>query len=76
MGIGYDSDQEYDSHSDSSVEYFSESEIEQRRPILYDIDTMYKIIRLRDFHGWNLSTIHQKYKRISETPTGRGQISR
>lgn len=73
IGIGYDSDQEI--ATDSDDEYHSSDEIQERKRIKYDLDTMYDIIRKRDFNKWKLSTIHNRYKNVSLL-SGRTQISR
>lgn len=74
IGIDYDSDIEPIEQSDD--EYQSDSEVEVRKPLTYDIDTMFDIIYKRDYRQWSLSTIHSKYKQVSSDPYGRVQLHR
>lgn len=74
IGTGFDSDQEI--IEDSEDEYNSADEADMRRSLPYDLDTMFEIIKKRDFHKWSLATIHHRYTKIVDSAGGRTQISR
>lgn len=73
-GVHCDSDLEYE--DDSDEEYFSDTEVEIRKKLKYDIDTMFEIIYKRDFNKWSLSSIHNRWTQISKEDYGRVQIHR
>lgn len=74
IGEECDSDEELN-QDESDEEYTSEDEV-QRKPLDYDLDKMFEILNKRDFHKWSLATIHNKYKKISNDPSGRVQLHR
>lgn len=75
IGVDFDSDQEIESDSDD--EFHSDTEAQPRLMVNYDIDTMFEIVRKRDFNNWKLCTISNRYKQIStNSSTGRSQITR
>lgn len=74
IGVSFDHEQEI---YESDEEYYSESEVGERKMPKYDLDTMYDIIQRRDFNKWSLSTITHRYKQLSKNETTtRKQISR
>lgn len=73
-GIECDSDEEIQ-EIDSDSEYYSDDET-TRNIIDYDLDKMFEIVKLRDFHKWSISSINHRYRKISNGDTGRKQISR
>lgn len=74
LGVECDSDEELN-QDESDEEYEGDNEAQQK-PIDYDLDKMFEIIKKRDFNKWSLSTIHSKYTKISDTPSGRMQLTR
>lgn len=74
LGIECDSDEELQ-EDETDPDYYSDDEF-TRKVIDYDLDKMYEIVTNRDIKKWSLSTIHSKYKKISEGDAGRKQISR
>lgn len=73
-GIECDSDEEIQ-EIDSDSEYYSDDET-TRNIIDYDLDKMFEIVKLRDFHKWSINSIHHRYRKVSNGDTGRKQISR
>lgn len=54
-GVGFDYDQEIESDSDDG--FHSDTELQHTGTLNYDIDTMFEIVRKRDFNNWSLPTI-------------------
>lgn len=74
MGLHPDSEAEIEPDSD---EEWRECEALNPGPIDYDLDTMYEIIDKRDNHKWNLHTLRNKWKKISNNEhTARNQLYR
>lgn len=76
QGLGIDSDLESECESDN--DYHSADEAQERKEFKcdYDIHKMFDIIWKRDHQNWSLNTIHNKYKKISNEPYGRVELSR
>lgn len=70
FGLECDSDNEIE-EDESDAEYFSDDEV-IRRPIDYDLEKMFEIIKRRDFHNWSMETINHHFRKI----TDRMQITR
>lgn len=75
VGIECDSDLELE-EDESDAEYVSEDEATRRKPIDYELDTMFEIVKKRDFNNWSMPTIHSRYKKISDGTGGRMQMTR
>lgn len=73
-GIECDSDEEV-LEDESDAEYFSD-EGEQREVIQYDLETMFEIVKKRDFHKWSLESIQSRYRKMHLGDSGRKQLSR
>lgn len=74
LNLQLDSDGEMD--PDSDPDYQSADEATQRKPLDYDIDAMFEVIKKRDDHHWSLAHIHNRWKKISDDAYGRTQLSR
>lgn len=74
FGIECDSDEELN-EEESDGEYFSDDE-PVKSTIHYDLDTMFEIVKKRDFNKWSIRSIHHRYRQIKEGATGRKQIAR
>lgn len=73
-GICQDSDAELEESDEDSV--YSETEINRRRSIPYNLDKQFEIVTKRDHNGWSYSHIHHCYKFIDSDHYGRTQLSR
>lgn len=73
--IDIDSDMEIEEESDD--EAYSADEAPQRKVISYDIEKMFEIIERRDYHGWAIDTLKNRYRQLSENKsTAKYQIHR
>lgn len=74
VGLECDSDEDI-IEDESDAEYFSDDS-DTRKTVDYDLDKMFEIVKKRDFNKWSLSTIHNRYTKVSQGEGGRKQFSR